>query len=102
PLIGVIGIVVLRVRLADQGVGADVDFVAKAHFLFHFSVEGRSQDSNDHEGDAEVDNVAAIATRISVVEVNHGREQIHLALAGNHATSANEFGDNGKDHQRRK
>src|SRR5579862_7766761 len=36
PLVGVVRIVVLRVGLADEGVGADVDLVAERHFFFHF------------------------------------------------------------------
>src|SRR5450631_364436 len=47
PLVAVVGIVVLRVRLADQGVGADGDFVAKAHFFFNFFIERRSENSDD-------------------------------------------------------
>src|ERR1017187_4712550 len=101
PLVGVVGIVVLRVGLADQRVGTNVDFVAEAHFFFNFFVERRSQDSNDDEGDAEVDDVAAVATGVSVAQVNHGGEQILLALAGDDAASADELGNDGKDHQRR-
>src|ERR1039458_7871193 len=71
PLVGVVGIVVLRIRLADQRVGADVDFVAEGHFFFHFFIERRSQNSNDDQGDAEVDDIAAIAARISVVQMKH-------------------------------
>src|SRR5208282_1866528 len=68
---------------------------------FNFFVERRAEDSNHDEGDAEVDDVAAVAARVSVVEVNHGGEEVLLALAGDDAASAEKFGDDGKDHQRR-
>src|ERR1039458_7658071 len=101
PLVGIVGIVVLRVGLTDQGVRADVNFVAKAHFFFNFLVERRPEDSNDYEGDAKVHDVAAVASRIAMVEVNHRGKDVLLALAGNDAASADELGNNGEDYKRR-
>ena len=36
PLVGVVRIVVLRVGLADERIGADVDLVAEGHLFFYF------------------------------------------------------------------
>ncbi len=82
PLVAVVGIVVLRVRLADQSVGADRNLVAKRHFFFDFFIERSPEDSNDYQRYAEVDDVSAVAPRVSVAELNHGRDQILLRLAG--------------------
>src|SRR5208337_378920 len=101
PLVGVVGIVVLRVGLADQSVGADVDLVAEAHFFFNFFIERRAEDANHHQRDAKVDYVSAVAACVSVAQVSHGGEQVLLALAGDDAASAEELGDDGKDDQSR-
>jgi len=50
---------------------------------------------------AEVDDIASVASGVAVVEVNHGAEQILMALAGDDATSTDELGNDGEDHQRR-
>src|SRR5271157_72638 len=101
PFVAVVGIVVLSVGLADQSVGANGDFVAKAHFFFNFFIERCPEDSNHHQRDTEVDDVPAVAPSISVAQANHGGDQILLALTGDDAASAEELGNDGKDHQRR-
>ena len=101
PLVAIVGIVVLRVGLTDQRVGADVNFVAEAHFFFNFFIERSAQDPNDDQRHAEVDDVSAIAARVSVAQMNHGGKQVLMALAGDDAASAKEFGNNGEDHERR-
>jgi len=101
PLVGVVGIVVLREGLADQGVGTDGELVAEAHLFFNFFIERSAKDSDDDQGDAEVDDIASVASGVAVVEVNHGAEQILMALAGDDATSTDELGNDGEDHQRR-
>src|ERR1019366_6632459 len=72
-----------------------------AHFFFNFLIERRPEDPNHHQRDTEVDDVAAVAASVSVAQVSHGGEQILLALPGDDAASAEELGNNGKDHQRR-
>ena len=67
----VIRIVVLRVGLADERVGADVDLVAERHFFFHFFVERRAENADDDQRHAEVDDVSAIAPRVAAGELKH-------------------------------
>src|ERR1700678_1181960 len=66
PLVAVVRIVILRVGLADQRVGAYGNLVAEAHFFFAFAIKGSPENSDDAERDPEVNNVAAIAARVAV------------------------------------
>ena len=66
PFVPVVRIVVLRVGLANQGVGSDVDLVPEAHFLFNFFIEGRPDNPYEYEGDAEVDDVSAVTASVAV------------------------------------
>ena len=66
PLAAVILVVFLSVRLADERVRAQRHFVAVSHFLFGLTIEGGTENSDDQDGDAEVDDVAAVAARVPV------------------------------------
>src|SRR6202008_300306 len=96
PLVAVVGIVVLRVGLADERVGTDVDFVAETHFLFGVAIEGRTEDSDDDDGYAEVDDVSAIASSVAMIEVQHRAGQAEAGMALDDLSTAHEFRDDGE------
>src|ERR1700733_6224217 len=81
PLAGVVRTVILRVRAADQVVVADVHLVAigEAVARFLILIECRAGESDDDNDDTEVNDVATIAARVAMRELDHGGEH---ALAG--------------------
>src|ERR1700722_10800193 len=97
PLIAVIGIVILRERLADQRVGTNKDLFPKSHFFFDFFIKRSAEDSDDYQRDAEVDDVSAIAAGVAAAQLNHRGEKILISLSRDNAPSPKKFGDDGED-----
>src|SRR5579872_5149272 len=91
PLAAVIGIVILRIRLANQRVRADGHLVAKAHFLLFVLIKDGAGESNHDYDHAEVDNVPAVATSVAMSQLHHRREDILPGMAADHAASADEL-----------
>src|SRR3954447_16068724 len=87
----VVCIFFLRVRTAQQRIWPERHFVAERHFFFSFAVEGRSQDSEEDQRHAKVDDIASVTSRISVPQANHRSRKAAPGMARDHAPAADEL-----------
>jgi len=92
----VIAILYLGVRPAYEGIGANVQLVAIAHFFLRDLVQRRTKDTDKNQRHPDVNNVATVAAGIAMRQVCHRREKILPSLACDHASAANELRCYGK------
>ena len=86
------------IALADERVGADGDGVAEAHLLLVGLVEGAAGDADEHDDDAEVDDVSAVAAGVAADEQDDGGgEEVLAGLGADDAGAAEELGRDGGD-----
>src|ERR1700730_7340876 len=87
PFAGIVRLVFLRGGAANQGVGADGELIAEGHGLLSILIEGSAGKSDDDHDNAEVDDVSAITTSITVGQVDHGGEHVLAAGRGDDAAA---------------
>ena len=93
----VVGVRVLGVGLADETIGADAHRVVEAHLLLVRLIESSAGDADEHDHDAEVDQVAAVATSVTAHQDAGGGEEIGAGLRADDVGSAQELGRDGGD-----
>src|SRR6266851_6402107 len=99
PLAGIVRLVFLRVRAADQGISADGQLVAEAQRLLFILIEGSARQSDDDYYDAEVDDVSTITAGIAVGQLHHGGEHVLARVLGNDAAAPVKLGGYGQRDQ---
>src|ERR1700761_1270679 len=83
----VVGVRVLRIRLADELVRTDLQRVAEGHFQLFTLVEGGASDANEEDHDAEGDDVSAVTARVAAREQDCGTEEVFPGPGSNAAIS---------------
>ncbi len=68
-----------------QVVAADAHGIADVQFLHIALIEGVAGEADEHQHDAHVHQIAAVAARIAVRQFDHGAQQVHAGLAGDGA-----------------
>ena len=101
PLAGVVRLVVLGVRVAHQGKGANLHLVAETHLLLFIQVEGQTGEADHDDDEAEVHQVSAVTARVAARDGHHAVEDVLPGLARNDAPTAPELAHYRRRHQNR-
>src|SRR5579872_6183909 len=87
----VVGILFLRIGAAEQRVRAKRHLVAERHFFFSFAIERRSQNADEDQRHAKVNDVASVTASVAVPKPNHRSCQVLAGMAGDHPATAHEL-----------